>query len=117
MMIHPNVMLGLGVILVGCVGIALGFPLMKRKVKMNRWYGVRIPKSFQSEEHWFKINEYGGRQLVVWSVPMIAWGLLCFVIPMKDVNRGLEAFAFGAFPVFLFIAIITVRTFRYAGKP
>jgi len=57
MMIHPNVMLGLGVILVGCVGIALGFPLMKRKVKMNRWYGVRIPKSFQSEEHWFKINE------------------------------------------------------------
>ena len=115
-MIQPNIMLGLAVIGVGCVGIVLGLPLMKRKVKMNYWYGVRIAKSFQSEENWFKINEYGGRQLVAWSVPLITWGLLCFAIPMKDVNRGFEAFAFGAFPVFLFIAIIAVRTFRYAGK-
>lgn len=115
-MIQPNVTLGLTVIAAGCVCIALGLPLMKRKVKMNRWYGVRIPKSFQSEENWFKINEYGGRQLVIWSVPLIAWGLLCFAIPMKDIHRGFEAFAFGAFPIFLFIAIVAVRTFRYAGK-
>lgn len=115
-MIQPNVMLGLTVIGAGCVGIALGLPLMKRKIKMNYGYGVRIAKSMQSEENWFKINEYGGRQLVAWSLPLIVWGLLCFAIPMKDVNRGFEAFAFGAFPVFLFIAIIAVRTFRYAGK-
>lgn len=115
-MIQPNVMLGLTVIAAGCVCIALGLPLMKRKVKMNRWYGVRIPKSFQSEENWFKINEYGGRQLVAWSIPLIVWGLFCFAIPMKDINRGFEAFVFGALPVFLFIAIVAVRTFRYAGK-
>lgn len=115
-MIQPNVMLGLTVIVAGCVCIALGLPLTKRKVKMNLWCGVRIPKSFQSDENWFKINEYGGRQLVIWSVPLIARGLLCFAIPMKDIHRGFEAFAFGAFPVFLFIAIVAVRTFRYAGK-
>ncbi|MFA5187717.1 MAG: SdpI family protein [Patescibacteria group bacterium] len=115
-MIQPNVMLGVTVIAAGCVCIALGLPLMKRKIKMNRWYGVRIPKSFQSEENWFKINEYGGRQLVMWSVLLLAWGLLCFAIPMKDIHRGFEALTFGAFPVFLLIAIIAVRTFRYAGK-
>ena len=109
-------MLGLTVIGSGCACIALRLPLMNRKVKMNRWYGVRIPKSFQSEENWFKINEYGGRQLVIWSVPLIAWGLLCFVIPAKDVNRGFEAFTFVAFPIFVFVAIVAVRTFRYAGK-
>ncbi|MDP2990755.1 MAG: SdpI family protein, partial [Kiritimatiellota bacterium] len=115
-MIQPNIMLGLAVIGVGCVGVALGFPLMKRKVKMNRWYGVRITKSFHSEENWFKINEYGGKQLITWSIPLIVWGLLCFAIPMKDINLGLEALAFGAFPIVLFIAIAAVRTFQYAGK-
>jgi hypothetical protein len=115
-MIQSNIMLGLTVIGAGCVCIALGLPLMKRKIRMNRWYGVRIPKSFQSEEYWFKINEYGGRQLVVWSVPLIAWGAVVLCNSHENVNRGFEAFAFAAFPVFLFIATVAVRTFRYAGK-
>jgi hypothetical protein len=36
--------------------------------------------------------------------------------PLTFQLSGFEAFAFGAFPVFLFISIVAVRAFRYAGK-
>ena len=29
---------------------------------MNHLYGIRIKKSFESEDSWYKINEYGGKQ-------------------------------------------------------
>ena len=35
---------------------------------MNRWYGVRIPAAFTSDESWFDINRYGGRLLLYWAV-------------------------------------------------
>lgn len=47
--------------LAGVVMIAVSLPLIKRKIKMNYWYGIRIPAAFESEERWLEINEYGGR--------------------------------------------------------
>jgi hypothetical protein len=44
----------------------ISIPLVKRKISMNPWYGVRIPKSFESEENWYKINAYGGKRLILW---------------------------------------------------
>lgn len=51
-------------LLVGLMTIAVSLPLIKRKIKMNRWYGIRIPAAFASEQRWFEINEYGGRLLL-----------------------------------------------------
>lgn len=50
------------------LAIVLAVPLMRRKVGMNMWYGVRIPASFASEKEWLRINEYGGRQLLLWGL-------------------------------------------------
>jgi uncharacterized membrane protein len=44
--------------------IAVSLPLIQRKVKMNPWYGIRIPAAFESEQRWLEINEYGGRLLL-----------------------------------------------------
>jgi len=52
--------------------IALAIPLIRRKVKMNRWYGVRIPAAFASEAAWFDLNHYGGRLLLAWGLAMLA---------------------------------------------
>ena len=49
--------------LVGLVTIAVALPLIQKKIKMNRWYGVRIPAAFESDARWFEINAYGGRVL------------------------------------------------------
>ena len=51
---------------------ALAVPLIRRKVRMNGWYGVRIQAAFQSEHAWYDINHYGGRLLLVWSAAIAA---------------------------------------------
>jgi len=52
--------------------IGASLPLIGRKVGMNRWYGVRIPEAFASEDRWFKINHYGGKFLLAWGIALAA---------------------------------------------
>ncbi len=54
----------------------LSIPLILRKVPMNDIYGVRFPQSFKSDEAWYEINEYGGKALLIASVPIFLVGLL-----------------------------------------
>jgi hypothetical protein len=39
-------------IIVALVIIGVSLPLVKRKIKRNQWYGIRIPEAFKSEERW-----------------------------------------------------------------
>jgi uncharacterized membrane protein len=58
------------------VAIGMSVPLILRKVKMNPWYGVRIPEALKSDEAWFELNHYGGRLLLGWGfvVAIVAGG-------------------------------------------
>ena len=49
---------------------------------MNRVYGVRIKKAFASEENWYTINGYGGRQLLMWSIVLAVIGIATFFLPL-----------------------------------
>jgi hypothetical protein len=53
---------------VALIAIALSVPLIRRKIPMNDWYGMRIPAAFESDERWYEINAYGGRILLGWGV-------------------------------------------------
>lgn len=57
-----------------CIGVSI--PLLKCRIKRNRWYGMRIRKAFVSEENWKKINEYGARAIIQWSMPLLGMGLI-----------------------------------------
>ncbi|WP_456274595.1 SdpI family protein [Bacillus sp. AK031] len=76
----------LGLILIGCALLftGLSLPLYLKKVKMNYLYGVRFPNSFQSDEAWYEINRYGGKQLIIWSVPMLIAGVVILFLPSLD---------------------------------
>ena len=56
--------------------ILVSVPMIRRKVKMNDWYGIRIPASFASEAAWFDINHYGGRLLLAWSILIAATAMV-----------------------------------------
>ena len=58
-------------------------PLIRRKVRMNSVYGIRIPAAFESEEQWYAVNEYGARKLAMWSWLIIAAGVTGFFIPAQ----------------------------------
>lgn len=50
------------------VAIAAALPLALDRVKMNSWYGVRLPEAFVSDAHWSRLNRFGGRLLLAWGL-------------------------------------------------
>jgi|HubBroStandDraft_2_1064218.scaffolds.fasta_scaffold748579_1 hypothetical protein len=68
----------------GLLLFGMSLPLMLRKVPMNRWYGIRIPAAFDSEQGWYDVNAYGGRQLAIWSWPLIFAGATGFFVSPVD---------------------------------
>lgn len=64
----------------GVLIFAISWPLILRKVPMNHVYGIRIRAAFESEQRWYDINAYGGRQLAGWSLLLIAAGVMGFFI-------------------------------------
>jgi len=67
----------------GLVTFGVSLPLLYRKVRMNRFYGIRIAESFVSDARWYEINEYGGRLLVRWSWPITLSGIVGFFVPSQ----------------------------------
>lgn len=55
--------------------IGLSIPLVRRKIKMNSLYGVRLTKSFVSDENWYAINHYGGKAMIYWMLPLLVAGI------------------------------------------
>ena len=66
---------------VGGITLATCRPLIKRRVPMNRFYGIRVREAFKSKERWFDINAYGGRQFAMWSLPIVITGMLGLFLP------------------------------------
>ncbi len=56
-----SITLGISNISIAVLIILLSIPLVRRKVGMNKLYGIKIKKAFESEENWYKINAYGGK--------------------------------------------------------
>ena len=50
---------------IGVVSIVSGLPLARRRVRPNRWYGLRIPATFADEHVWYEANAACGRDLVL----------------------------------------------------
>lgn len=87
---HESLMLGLTNVFVGVLIIALCLPLLKNKIRMNCFYGIRFKKSFESDENWYKINQFGARRMMIWSVVIIFIGILTFIIPV-EARRSLRS--------------------------
>jgi uncharacterized membrane protein len=113
---EPNIIFGIINIACALLIIGISIPLVKHKIKMNYLYGIRIKKSFESEDSWYKINEYGGKQLIIWSIPMILVGLICFFVQIDDTNKDLLSFVFGVFPITACIAVAVIKIYAYAKR-
>mgnify|MGYP003595333241 CR=1 FL=1 len=100
-----NFILGVSLISVAVAAILMAVPLLHRKVKMNKLYGVRFKKSFESENNWYKINEYGARQLILWSIPLAIIGVVTFFLPLKE--NGIVTIVVAFAPLILVIPAIT----------
>ena len=103
-------LMGLSNLLIGVASIGCAIPLVKRKIKMNRWYGIRIRKAFASQENWEKINEYGGRAMIRWSIPILVIGVGLIVIslgvPKIDMKNVGWVLVLAPFPAILLMGAL-----------
>lgn len=79
---------------------------------MNRLYGIRFHKSFESQECWYKINRYGAKRIVIWSIPIMIIGIIALFVPLQ--GRGLKEILFALAPCLILIAVI--ESYLYARR-
>ncbi|OIU68547.1 SdpI family protein [Rossellomorea aquimaris] len=92
--------------------IGLNIPLLKGKIKMNHFYGMRIGKSFESDEMWYKINKFGARLFILWSIPMLIVGIVSiFLDPFSE-----PISVFLTFMPCLIIIIPTIQVLLYSNR-
>ena len=105
-----NLVIGSCLVLSGLITIAISIPLLLGKVKRNTYYGVRSAAGFESDEVWFRINRYGAKRLIVWSMPVLAVGVAAFFVSFE--GRPWLAVVLGLLPaVFLTAPVFEVQRF------
>jgi hypothetical protein len=60
---------------IGLLTAAFAIPLVLRKVPRNRYYGIRLPKAFESDRYWYEINAYGGKIFLVYGLLLTVFGI------------------------------------------
>ena len=65
----------------GVLMIALAIPLMRRRVRPNSIYGLRIPATFADEWVWYEANARSGRDLLILGCTLVVTPLILAMIP------------------------------------
>ena len=71
---------------VGLLFVALALPLIRRRVKPNRLYGLRVPATFADEQVWYDANASTGRDLVKLGTIQMGVALLGLLAPLTDIT-------------------------------
>jgi uncharacterized membrane protein len=78
---------------VGLVLIAISVPLIRRRVKPNWWYGVRLPATFADKWVWYEANAASGRDILVIGVLLV---VLSVVLPWTGLSENAYALTISA---------------------
>ena len=105
-----NIVFGVSYVAMGLLLIIICIPLLRGAIGPNPWYGVRLPKSFASPEVWYEVNRYGAKQVILWSLPILLLGIICFFVPLKQ-NQTL-AMLLAIAPLVLLV-VPAVKIFRF----
>jgi len=68
----------------GVLFSVLAIPLIRRKVKMNSWYGIRIPQTMESESIWYEVNAIMGRYLFTFGILISVVALYYIRFPLEE---------------------------------
>lgn len=95
--------------LIGLASLLLGWPLARRRVPPNRWYGVRLRATMSSPAVWYEANALCGDDLV-------RLGLVLLVISLAlPFVRGLSELGYVAICLAVFVVGSIRATVRSIG--
>ena len=88
-------------------------PLAKDRIGRNHFYGMRVPKSFESDENWYAINRYGARRFFFWSGVLVLIGVAGLFFPLGEDTVLIVLVALAPAVVYL---IGAYETYRFSKK-
>jgi uncharacterized membrane protein len=107
--LRPEILFAaLGLLLVG-----IGWPLARRRVGPNRWYGLRVPATFADVRVWYEANAVAGRDLIALGVLLM---VLALTLPTVAGVRGPAFAAVEAGVAAIGSLVMTVRGWRLANR-
>ena len=92
--------------------IGLGWPLSRRRIKPNRWYGLRVPATFADERVWYEANAVAGRDMMLVGSAVGVAGLL---LPLLGLRHNFVAVICAAI-LTVGSLIATLRGWRLANR-
>ncbi len=107
------IILGTSWTITGLLIIGVCIPLAQGRIGRNRFYGIRLSQSLRSDDYWFAINRFGGKHMMVWSVPLVLVGIVCFFLPLLP--HPVLTLALGFAPCICLVMPI-FQTFRFAQR-
>ena len=66
---------------VGLLFIGLAIPLIRRRIKPNKTYGLRLPATFADEWVWYEANARTGRDLIYGGLCQLTAAVLLLPVP------------------------------------
>jgi hypothetical protein len=92
---------------------ALGWPLAARRVRPNRWYGLRVPATFADATVWYDANAVAGRDMMALGtlVVVVAFALPRLAVLPIAIYDGVCAGILGIGSL-----ILVVRSWRLANR-
>lgn len=98
---------------IAVLSILSGFPLARRRVRPNRWYGLRIPATFADEQVWYEANAACGRDLMLLGCALL---LVALGLPRLTSLTRAEYTAACAAALVTGSIVLTVRGWRLANR-
>lgn len=68
----------------GLLFSALSIPLIRNKVKMNAWYGIRTLETMRDEKIWYEVNSKMGKYLFVFGMIISAISIYFSFFPLEE---------------------------------
>ena len=97
---------------VGLLLIGLGWPLARRRVGPNRWYGLRLPATFADAHVWYEANAVAGRDMMLVGS---AVGGAALGLPLAGCGENLVAVTCAAL-LAVGSLVATLRGWRLANR-
>lgn len=97
----------------GIIFSIISIPLIKRKIKINNWYGIRLPQTMESEPVWYEVNERAGKYLFLFGILLSLLSVILYYFPFID----------EVYTIFILLAfliggsiLLIVLSIKYANK-
>ena len=103
-------------LLEGLMFMLVSRPMIQRRVRPNRFYGFRTPKTLSSPDIWYPANEFSGRRLFTAGAAITLCSLL--LAPLNLLGKaGFAAYTTAMVAIMLIsLTGAAIASFRYLQR-